>query len=70
MFCNTQVDGVHIHQLLKAKFVSALVLHWSLGVDWLYPSLRPEFHAKGKMGKKARKRPSDGDSNSMRKLAS
>ena len=70
MFCNTQVDGVHIHQLLKAKFVFALVLHWSLGVDWLDPSLRPEFHAKGKMGKKARKRPSDGDSNSMPKLAS
>ena len=41
----------------------ALVLHWSLGVDWLDPSLRPEFHAKGKMGKNAKKRPSDGDSN-------
>ena len=47
----------------------ALVLHWSLVVDWLDPSLRPEFHAMGKMGKNAKKRPSDGDSNKMPKLA-
>ena len=56
-------DGVHINELLKAKFVFALVLHWSLVVHWLDPSLRPEFHAMGKMGKNAEKRPSDGDSN-------
>ena len=56
-------DGVHINELLKAKFVFALVLHWSLVVDSLDPSLRPEFHAMGKMGKNAKKRPSDGDSN-------
>ena len=59
----TQVDGVHINQLLKAKFVFTLVLHWSLGVDWLDPSLRPKFHAMGKMGKNAKERPSDGASN-------
>ena len=56
-------DGVHINELLKAKFVFALVLHWSLVVDSLDLSLRPEFHAMVKMGKNAKKRPSDGDSN-------